>query len=208
MTNVRHRRGVVRTEAIMRTTLELGQEIGYGKLSIEAVAVRAGASKHTIYRRWPSKGALLLDSLLSLHETDLEFPDTGDLRADLRAQAYAAVDLMAKPPFGHLFQALVGEAQYDPQVAAALNERFIAPYTDKTVARLKTARDQGQLSPDFDLDLGMALLSGPLYFQFLITQEPLTHERIDRLHRALFTGLAPDPRVRRDPRVEEPADSC
>ncbi|TDD67908.1 TetR/AcrR family transcriptional regulator [Actinomadura darangshiensis] len=183
----------------MRTTLELGQEIGYGKLSIEAVAARAGASKHTIYRRWPSKGALLLDSLLSLHETDLEFPDTGDLRADLRAQVYAAVDLLGQPPFGHLFQALVGEAQYDPQVAASLNERFIAPYTDKTVARLKTAQDQGQLSPDFDLDLGMTLLSGPLYFQFLITQEPLTRERIDRLHHALFTGLAPDPRVRRDP---------
>ncbi|MFI1680579.1 MULTISPECIES: TetR/AcrR family transcriptional regulator [unclassified Streptomyces] len=182
-------RGAARTEAIMRTTLELGQEIGYAKLSIEAIAARAGAGKHTIYRRWPSKGALLLDSLLSLHRSTLNFTDTGDIVADLRSQMHAAIDLLASPPFGPLYQALVGEAQGDPQVAAALNERFITPLTELTVARLKTAKDQGQLSPDFDLDLAMAILSGPLYFQFLITQEPLTHAYADRIVDALFAGM-------------------
>ncbi|WP_405697472.1 TetR/AcrR family transcriptional regulator [Streptomyces sp. NBC_01185] len=183
------RRGAGRTETIMRTTLELGQEIGYAKLSIEAVAARAGAGKHTIYRRWPSKGALLLDSLLSLHEPILDYPDTGDIVADLREQIHAAVDLLGNPPFGPLFQALVGEAQADPKVASALNERFISPQADKTVARLEAARDQGQLSPAFDLGLAMAILSGPLYFQFLITQEPLTHEYVDRVIEALFAGM-------------------
>ncbi|MFI0356983.1 TetR/AcrR family transcriptional regulator [Actinomadura sp. 9N407] len=191
MTDTRNPRGAERTEAIMRTALELGQELGYAKLSIEAVAARAGAGKHTIYRRWPSKGALLLDSLLSLNEPGLDYPDTGDIVADLRDQMYAAVDLLGKPPFGPLYQALVGEAQYDPQVAAALNERFIAPQTAKTVARMKAAQEQGQLSPDLDLDLAMALLSGPLYFQFLITQGPLTHELIDRNLDALMAGLGP-----------------
>ncbi|GAA3073774.1 TetR/AcrR family transcriptional regulator [Streptosporangium carneum] len=191
MTDTPHRRGADRTEAIMRITLELGQEIGYAKLSIEAVAARAGASKQTIYRRWSSKGALLLDSLLSLNEPDLDYPDTGDIVADLRAQIHSAVDLLARPPFGPLFKALIGEAQHEPRIAAALNERFIAPQADKTVARLKTARDQGQLSPAFDLDLAMAILSGPLYFQFLITQEQLTHEYVDRILDALFTGMGP-----------------
>ncbi|MEU3505254.1 TetR/AcrR family transcriptional regulator [Streptomyces hundungensis] len=183
-------RGSDRTEAIMRTTLELGQEIGYAKLSIEAIAARAGAGKHTIYRRWPSKGALLLDSLLSLHESSLDYPDTGDLVADLRTQIHAAVDLLGKPPFGPLYRALVGEAQSNPLVAAALNERFITPQAALTVARLTTARDQGQLSPAFDLTLAMAILSGPLYFQLLITQEPLTHDYVDRVLNALFSGMA------------------
>ncbi len=177
----------------MRTTLELGQEIGYAKLSIEAVAARAGAGKHTIYRRWSSKGALLLDSLLSLNEPGLNYPNTGDVVADLRTQIYAAVDLLAGPPFGPLFQALIGEAQHDSQVAAALNERFIVPQADKTVARLKAAREQGQLSSGFDLDLAMAILSGPLYFQLLITQEPLTHEYVDRILNVLFAGMGPQP---------------
>ncbi|MFI1658342.1 TetR/AcrR family transcriptional regulator [Streptomyces sp. NPDC020472] len=192
MTTAR-RRGPDLTEAIMRTTLELGQELGYAKLSIEAIAARAGVGKHTIYRRWPSKGALLLDSLLSLSESALAYPDTGDVIADLRKQICEAVDLLAGAPFSPLFQALVGEAQHDPAVAGALNERFIAPQSDKTVTRLKTARDQGQLSPDFDLDLAMAILSGPLYFRLLVTQEPLTHEYVDRILDALFTGMGPRP---------------
>ncbi|MFB7918389.1 TetR/AcrR family transcriptional regulator [Streptomyces sp. NPDC056061] len=191
MTDKRSGRAADRTEAIMRTTLELGQELGYAKLSIEAVAARAGAGKHTIYRRWPSKGALFLDSLLSLHTPDLDYPDTGDVVADLRTQIHAAVDLLSGPPLGPLYQALVVEAQHDPQVAAALNERFITPQADKTVARLKSARDQGQLSPDFDLDLAMAILSGPLYYQFLIAREPLTHAYVDRVVEALLLGMRP-----------------
>ncbi|MFF3605939.1 TetR/AcrR family transcriptional regulator [Streptomyces sp. NPDC002463] len=192
MTNAR-RSGPDLTEAIMRTTLELGQELGYAKLSIEAIASRAGVGKHTVYRRWPSKGALLLDSLLSLSESALDYPDTGDVVADLGRQIHEAVDLLAGAPFGPLFRALVGEAQHDPGVAAALNERFIAPQEDKTVARLRAARDQGQLSPDFDLDLAMAILSGPLYFRLLVTQEPLTRAYVDRVLAALFAGMGPRP---------------
>ncbi|MEU9193125.1 TetR/AcrR family transcriptional regulator [Streptomyces hundungensis] len=188
---IARRSGPDLTEAIMRTTLELGRELGYAKLSIEAIAARCGVGKHTVYRRWSSKGALLLDSLLSLSESALDYPDTGDVVADLRRQIYEAVDLLAGAPRGPLFRALIGEAQRDPGVAAALNERFIVPQADKTVARLEAARDQGQLSPHFDLDLAMAILSGPLYFRLLITQEPLTHEYIDRVLDALFAGMGP-----------------
>ncbi|MER5738495.1 MULTISPECIES: TetR/AcrR family transcriptional regulator [unclassified Streptomyces] len=187
------RRGPDLTEAIMRTTLELGQELGYAKLSIEAIAARAGVGKHTVYRRWPSKGALLLDSLLSRSESALDYPDTGDLRADLRRQVHEAVALLGDGPLSPLFRALVGEAQHDAGVAAALNERFIAPQADKTVARLRAAREQGQLAPDFDLDLAMAILSGPLYFRLLITREPLTPAYVDRVLDALFAGMGPRP---------------
>ncbi|GHG09055.1 TetR/AcrR family transcriptional regulator [Streptomyces filamentosus] len=192
MTPVR-RSGPDLTEAIMRTTLELGQELGYAKLSIEAIAARAGVGKHTVYRRWSSKGALLLDSLLSRGGSALDYPDTGDLRADLRRQIQEAVGLLAKGPLSPLFKALVGEAQHDPGIAAALNERFIAPQAAKTVARLEAARDRGQLAPDFDLDLAMAILSGPLYFRLLITQEPLTSDYVDRVLDALFAGMGPRP---------------
>ncbi|MFD7865122.1 TetR/AcrR family transcriptional regulator [Streptomyces sp. NPDC057682] len=192
MTHVR-RSGPDLTQAIMRTTLDLGQELGYAKLSIEAIAARAGVGKHTIYRRWPSKGALLLDSALSLSQSDLDYPDTGDVTTDLRAQIYATVDLLGTAPLRPLFQALVSEAQHDPGVAAALNERFITPQANRTVARLEAARDRGQLAPGFDLDLAMAMLSGPLYFRLLITQEPLTHAYIDRVLDALFTGMEPRP---------------
>ncbi|MEV5012453.1 TetR/AcrR family transcriptional regulator [Streptomyces sp. NPDC056159] len=191
MTDRRSSRGVGRTEEIMRATLELGEELGYARLSIEAVAARAGAGKHTIYRRWPSKGALFLDSLLSLNEPGLDYLDTGDVIADLRRQIHTAVDLLSRPPMGPLYVALLVEAQHDPQVADALDERFIAPQAEKTIARLERAREQGQLAPDFDLDLAMAILSGPLYFQHLIARRPLTHDWVDRLIDTLFAGMGP-----------------
>jgi hypothetical protein len=128
-----------------------------------------------------------------VNEPALDIPYTGDVMADLRQQTYGAVDLLGIPPWGPLYQALVGEAQHDPAVAAGLNERFIRPQTERTIARLETAKQQGQISPDFDLDLAMAILSGPLYFTFLITQEPLTHDYIDRAFEALFAGMAPRP---------------
>jgi AcrR family transcriptional regulator len=182
-----------RTELIKQTTLDLALEAGYTKLSIEAVAARAGVGKHTIYRRWPSKGALFLDALLPTDAPALEFPDTGDIEADLRTQCRAAVDLLGRPPFGPLYQALLGEAQHDPSVAATLNERFITPQAHRLRARLKLAQRQGQVEREFDLDLAFAILSGPLYFQFLVTQEVLTHGYVDRVFSALFAGMRPRP---------------
>jgi AcrR family transcriptional regulator len=182
-----------RSEKIRSATLELAQELGFAKLSIEAVAARAGVGKHTIYRRWPSKGALFLDAVLSSHEAALEYPDTGDIVADLREQILAAVELLGRPPLGPLYRSLLGEAQHDAAVSAALNERFIAPQTQRTIARLEKARDRGQLSPDLDLELAMSILSGPIYFQFLITAEPVTRDYVDGLLAALFAGLSPRP---------------
>ncbi|NLG21855.1 MAG: TetR/AcrR family transcriptional regulator, partial [Actinomycetales bacterium] len=144
-----------RTEVIRQAALDLALEVGFNRLSIEAVAARAGVGKHTIYRRWPSKGALFMDAVLSVNPPALEYPDTGDVEADLRTQVHAAIDLVGRPPFGPLYRALLGEAQHDPAIAAAVNERFIAPQTQRTIARLEAARDQGQIAEEFDLELAM-----------------------------------------------------
>ncbi|MFD8427810.1 TetR-like C-terminal domain-containing protein [Streptomyces coelicoflavus] len=191
MTDRRASRAADRTDAIMRSTLELARENGFAKLSIEAVAARSGVGKHTVYRRWPSRGLLFLDSVLSLNTGGLDHPDTGDVVADLRTVMTKAADLLGRPPWGPLYRDLIGEAQHDPKVAAALNQRFIEPQTANTLARLRAARDQGQIAPDFDLDLAMEILSGPLYFRLLITQEPITPAYIDRVLEAVFAGMGP-----------------
>ncbi|MFI9841861.1 TetR-like C-terminal domain-containing protein [Nonomuraea sp. NPDC051941] len=116
--------------------------------------------------------------------------------ADLREVMTRAADLLGQPQWGPLFQDLIGEARHDPEVAAALNRRFIAPQTANTLARLKAAKVQGQLAPDFDLDLAFEILSGPLYYRLLITQQPVTHAYIDRVLHALFAGLSPRPQTR------------
>jgi hypothetical protein len=102
-----------------------------------------------------------------------------------------ACDLLSRPPWGPLYPDLIGEAQHNPEVAAALNERFIRPQAADTLARLKAAEEQGQLAPDFDLDLAFEILSGPLYYRLLITHEPLTHAYIDRVLQAVLAGIGP-----------------
>jgi AcrR family transcriptional regulator len=191
MTDRRSTRSADRTDAIMRATLEVAQEIGYAKLSIEAVAARAGVGKHTVYRRWPSKGMLFHDSVLSLLQPTADLPETDDVKADFRRRLHATVDMMASEPWGPLFQALAGEIQHDPVVAASLNERFFGPLEVHSAARIERAKAAGQIAPDFDPSLAQAMLAGPVYYRFLITQEPVTYAFVDGLIEALFAGMEP-----------------
>ncbi|MEV7289860.1 TetR/AcrR family transcriptional regulator [Streptomyces sp. NPDC093252] len=185
-------RGAERTADIMRVTLELAQEVGYAKLSIEGIASRAGVGKHTVYRRWSSKGAVFLDALLSSIEGDLGYPYTGDLVADLRVQMTNAVSLLATPPYDRLYAALVGEAQHDPAVAKALYERFVQPQAERTADRLRAAQEDGQLSRDLDLDTVVMLLYGSYYHKLLLTPFPLSMRDVDIVLDTFFTiGLRP-----------------
>ncbi|MFD7548506.1 TetR/AcrR family transcriptional regulator [Streptomyces sp. NPDC059578] len=181
-----------RTATIMRAALDLAQEAGYAKLSIEGIATRAGVGKHTIYRRWPSKGAVFLDALLSSIEDDLSFPYTGDIVADLRAQMTNAVNLLASPPYGQLYSALVGEAQHDPAVAKTLHERFIEPQWNRANDRLRVAQEEGQLSPALDLDTVQGVLYGGYYIKLLLTPFPLSTKDVDKVLETVFEiGLHP-----------------
>jgi len=182
-----------RGAVIMQTALDLAREVGYAKLSVEGIAARAGVGKHTVYRRWPSKGALFLDAMLSALHSELGYDDTGDLVNDLRKQMNAARELVGGPDFGPLYAALVGEAQHDPAIAEALYERWIKPITDQTRDRLRSAQEQGQLSPEHDLDVVVALLYGPLYYRFLLIPGTYDAAFIDAVLAAAFSGLKPRP---------------
>src|SRR5688572_3560572 len=89
------RRNETSRRAILTAAFDLLQEVGYAKLSIEGVAARAGVGKQTIYRWWPSKGAVLFDAFLMLSEgaegEPPVLPDTGDLEADLTVVLRATV---------------------------------------------------------------------------------------------------------------------
>ena len=193
MTDHRAARSADRTEAILQATRDLALESGYARLSIEAVASRAGVGKHTIYRRWPSKGMLFLDAVLSLHTEDLAHRDTGDIVADTREVMVKATELLGGPPWGPLYRALLGEVQHDPDVAEGHRKRFIERQADDFLNRLKAAQEQGQIAADFDLEVAMDLLTAPLYYRSLFTQEPVDHAYVDRVLKAAFTGMAPRP---------------
>ena len=116
-----------RDEAILAATLEILKEQGYVGLTIERVAVTAGVGRPTIYRRWPSKPALVVAALV--HSTRLAIPvvDTGSLRRDLIAVQRRQVDLMSSPDSRRVTAGLIADLATDPELAQSYVSQYLAP---------------------------------------------------------------------------------
>ena len=116
------RRGDALNTAIHEATLDELAELGYAKLTIERVALRAGASKASVYRRWPSRMELALDAVQHLAPDPAEIPDTGSLRGDALAFIRGMADLLAGPA-GEALRGLIGDALADPARTLELRRR-------------------------------------------------------------------------------------
>ncbi|SFF95373.1 TetR/AcrR family transcriptional regulator [Streptomyces mirabilis] len=175
------RRGAARTEELLRVTLDLAAEVGYAGLSIEAVGRRAGVGKHTIYRRWPSKAALLLDALSRVWTRDLDYRDTGDVRRDLREQFLRSGFALSSPPIGPIYRAVIAEAQADSTLRATLHERFLATVEQSTLDRITRAQRTGELTAAANLEFAAEVLCGTLYYRSLLSTRPIDEAAIDGL---------------------------
>ncbi|MFG3055553.1 TetR/AcrR family transcriptional regulator [Kitasatospora sp. NPDC048239] len=179
--------------AILTAAAELVAELGFAKLTIERIAARAGVGKQTIYRWWPSKGAVVFDAFLAANEKasggSLALPDTGDLAADLRAVLRPTVDELADPAFDRTGRGLTAEVLNDPALLREYRERLLDPLLEVTRDRLRSARAAGHLDEDADLDLAVELLYGPVYYRWLHGLGPLDHAYADRQVEAVLRTL-------------------
>ncbi|MFK0045448.1 TetR/AcrR family transcriptional regulator [Streptomyces sp. NPDC090741] len=181
--------------AILDAALALVAEVGYNKLTIEAIAARAGVGKQTIYRWWPSKAAVLLDASLALFgdaETEADrtgFPDTGDLAADLKLVLRVTVDQFNDERYAAPTRALTAAGATDPELSARFTEQLLEPQLALYETRLRAAREAGQLAPDADLRLTVEMLVGPLTYRWLMRTGPLTHAFADGLVDRVLGGV-------------------
>jgi AcrR family transcriptional regulator len=191
------RRSQASRRAILAAALELVGEVGYAKLTIEGIAHAAGVGKQTIYRWWPSKGALLFDAFLTLAgdgEDDGEapaLPDTGELAADMKLVLRATVDELNEPRFDQPMRALHTEIVHDPALAADYVKRLDGPMRELKKNRLRAAQRAGQLAEDIDLDVAVDMLFGPILNRWLQRTGPLTAEYADQVVDTALRGLQP-----------------
>ena len=178
----------VREEILEASALLLFDE-GMAGFTIEKVAKASGASKMTIYKWWPSKGALALDGYFHRVGPRLQFPDTGDIEADLRAQLHAFLHVIRDSPAGRVIGELIGQAQSDPELKAAYLDRYSGPRRAKAVAAIKTAMGRGQLRATLDPETVVDQLWGACYHRLLLPDQPLTDEFVDALVDNLFHGI-------------------
>lgn len=141
---------------------------GMGAFTIERVATLAGASKMTIYKNWPSKGVLALEGYVSTVEPILTVGDTGDIETDLSTQLLDYVHLLRDTPAGRITAELVGAAQTDPELAAALQHSYTEPRRANGLAALRTAQERGQIRPDADPEMVIDQLWGSCIYRLIM----------------------------------------
>src|SRR6195256_5479398 len=163
---------------------------GMASFTIDKVANRSGASKMTIYKWWPSKGALALDGYFHKVEPQLAFPDTGDIEADLRAQLHAFLRVICDSAAGRVIAELIGQAQSDPELKAAYLQRYSSPRRALAVAAMEKAKGRKQLRAGLDAETVVDRMGGACSPRLLLPDQPLTHEFVDALVDNLFGGIA------------------
>jgi len=172
---VRHRPRVEggREEEILAATVALVAELGYDRLTMDAVATAAKASKATLYRRWTSKAELVVDAVSRAKGCPMpENVDTGTLRGDLISLACGAGGFTDELPMS-VMAGLLTALQHDAELQSAFRERFLAPRLGLVATVYRRAVDRGEVSPDIDVELlANTLPAVIIHHAFLLGVEP------------------------------------
>lgn len=149
-----------RESEILDAALALLAQVGYDRMTMDAVAAEAKAGKATLYRRWSTKASLVVDALLRSKQA-LQAPavDTGSLRGDLIAMSCGQGGLADQQSAG-VMAGVITALHHDPDFALEFRTRVVRPRLETTRAVFERARERGEVAADLDLDLLAPALAG------------------------------------------------
>ena len=176
--------------AILAAAGELMLEGGMAATTMEAIAGRAGVSKATIYKWWPSRGAVALDGFLNRVQDTVDVPAGVPVAEAMRFQLRALVAIFRDTAAGPLMRALVAQAVAEPDIAEALRENWLGPRRAVAVAALRNAIAAGELRADTDVAVAADQLFGPIYHRLFFGHDPLDDRLGDALVDQLMHGIA------------------
>ncbi|CRZ18406.1 TetR/AcrR family transcriptional regulator [Mycolicibacterium neworleansense] len=185
------------TAAIESAFFEELAAVGYGRLSVDAVAKRAGVGKAAIYRRWKSKQDLAVDLVTKVAVAAIDVPDTGTLRGDIRAYLQNGREALTHRLARTIIPDLLAEAARDPEYAATIAGQIREPRRLKAAQLFERARRRGQIADDADIDVALDMIGGALYWRQSVMQIDADDNYLDRLTDAILTLVAADSRSAR-----------
>ncbi|OLR92709.1 TetR/AcrR family transcriptional regulator [Actinokineospora bangkokensis] len=177
------------TTAIADAVLTELADAGYGRLSMEAVAKRAGVGKSALYRRWPSKREMVVSVVSELSVPMARVPDTGSLRGDLRAVLAGVHEWITHPLLSRILPDLTAEATRTPALAGVIADMIGEPRRARGAEVLTRAVARGELPADVDVELAMDLVAAPLYWRVRVRQAELEDDYLDKLVDLLVRAL-------------------
>jgi len=160
-----------REQQILDATLEVLADVGYDRLTMDAVAARAKASKATLYRRWSNKVSLVIEALQH-SKGPTELPDTGTLRGDLIG-VFCGMGGLADHATIATFASVLTAIARDADFAAAFRRDVVGPKIALSQQVWRRAQDRGELRADADLTLLEPALAGiVLHRVFVMGERP------------------------------------
>lgn len=168
-----------REQEILDATLTVLADAGYDRLTMDAVATEAKASKATLYRRWSSKPELVVDAVCSQKQHP-PTPDTGTLRGDLLA-AHCGMGGLGDPRATAVQAAVVTAMARDEEFAATYRREFLGPKQAASRTIFARARDRGEIRADLDLDLIAPALPGIVLHRVFLLGDEATPELVARV---------------------------
>jgi AcrR family transcriptional regulator len=183
-----------REQQILDATLDVLADVGYDRLTMDAVAAHARASKATLYRRWNSKSALVIDALISQKEAP-SLPDTGTLRDDLLA-AYCGMGGLTDTRQIAILASVLTAIGRDAEFAEAFRRDFIGPKVAITNEIFLRAKARGEIAEGVDIDLVAPALPGiVLHRQFMLGAAPDIDYITQVLDQVILPAVAAGPRT-------------
>ncbi|MFC0410205.1 TetR/AcrR family transcriptional regulator [Roseomonas elaeocarpi] len=187
--------GRPRSEEARRAVLDAAYailvETGLGRFSTEAVASRSGVARTTIYRWWPTRGLLAIESFLDAFRAQLVYAETGDPLTDFRALLDSLVRVLSGPA-GLVAASVMAEAQSDPETRRVFLEVFSVPLRRESARLLGRGIEGGVLRADLDLAVVLDAAVGAVYMRLLLGQ-PLDADWSNRLADTVLRGCLPGP---------------
>jgi len=177
------------TVAIRNAVMNELAEVGYGRLSIEAVARRAGVGKTAIYRRWGNKLEMVLEIVSDVAGRSVPLPDTGTFAGDLQLIMMIVRRALQHRIASQIIPDLMAEAARNPQIAETLQKALQTHQLavgDKLVGQ---AVARGELPEGTDPQVAVDLILGPLYWRLAVSRTPIDDDYLEKLITAVTAGL-------------------
>jgi AcrR family transcriptional regulator len=178
------------TEAIEAAFFEELAAVGYSRLSVEAVAKRAGAGKAAVYRRWPSKQAMAVALVSKVAVAATGSPDTGSLRGDVTELLREFMAALDHPMTSRIVPDLFAEAARNEELGQALLASVHDPRRENAARLLRRAIERGELPADTDIELDLDFLASPVYWRLAVSRTPVPEDYLERLVTKIISALA------------------
>ncbi|MEU0873544.1 TetR/AcrR family transcriptional regulator [Nocardia brasiliensis] len=177
------------TKSITEAVLDELAEQGFARMSMEAVAKRAGVGKSALYRRWPSKLEMALAVLAEFSVSRATVADTGSLRGDLRETLDGLLEWLTHPRFSRILPDLVAETARNPELAEFVDTMIGTPRRTRGAELLRRAIDRGELPADLNIELALDVVAAPLYWRLSVRSAPIDSDYLDTLTDLLLRAL-------------------